>query len=159
MLAILNHIERVLCNSALALLALVLFADVLLRTLFGNGLSWAHQVAVYANIVVSLLGLGLASANGSHLRPRFADHWLPRAWEPQIQRLAALLSAMLLGFFAFLGVQLVLESYALAEKSSVLLIPVWPVQLLLPLAFVLSSIRYLLFSFYPALQPVNESVE
>ncbi len=157
-LAVLGRLERMLCLSALAVLALVLFVDVLLRTVLGNGLAWAHQTGVYANIVVSLMGIGLASANGSHLRPRFADQWLPAAWEPVIVRLQALVTALLFLFFFILSLQLVMETFALAELSTVLQTPVWPVQSLLPLAFGLAFIRYSLFAIYPALRPANQEV-
>ena len=154
----LGRLERLLCLSALAVLALVLFTDVLLRTLLGNGLAWAHQAGVYANIVVSLIGIGLASANGSHLRPRFADSWLPQSWEPVLERLQSLTTALLFLFLFVLSLQLVLETYALAELSTVLQTPVWPVQSLLPLAFGLAFIRYLLFALFPELRPANKEV-
>ncbi|ARN73448.1 TRAP transporter small permease [Oceanicoccus sagamiensis] len=157
-LAGLGRLERLFCLSALAVLALVLFVDVMLRTFLGNGLAWAHQTGVYANIVVSMIGIGLASAHGSHLRPRFADHWLPAGWEPLMLRLQPLVTALLFLFFFVLSLQLVLETYALAELSTVLQTPVWPVQSLLPLAFGLACIRYFLFALFPELQPANSEV-
>ncbi len=157
-LAGLGRLERMLCISALAALALVLFIDVLLRTVLGNGLAWAHQTGVYANMVVSMVGIGLASASGAHLRPRFADQWLPARWEPVIVRLQALVTALLFLFFFVLSLQLVMETYALAERSTVLQAPVWPVQSLLPLAFGVAFIRYLLFAVFPDLQPANKEV-
>ena len=155
----LTRLERAACISALAGLALVLFVDVLMRTLFGNGLFWAHQVGVYSNMVVSLIGIGLASSNGSHLRPRFADHWLPAQWEPIIIRLQHLVSSLLFLLFALLSVEVVVESFAMGELSTVLQTPVWPVQSLLPLAFGLAFIRHLLFAIYPQLQPSSSVVD
>ena len=109
-------------------------------------------------MVVSLLGIGLASASGSHLRPRFADRWLPRHWEPVIVRLQALLSALAFLLFAALATQLVAESIDLQERSSVLQTLVWPVQSLLPLAFAIAFVRHLLFALYPQLQPPAQEI-
>ena len=72
--------ERWITGSAFVLLIVIVFADVAVRELTGAGLHWARQAGVYANIFVVMLGFGLASASGSHLRPRFADHWLPASW-------------------------------------------------------------------------------
>ena len=135
------------------LLTTVLFLDILLRSLFGNGLAWSHQVGVYANVVVSLIGIGLASAKGVHLRPRFADHWLPASWQPALERLQHVATAIIFLLFAALSINLVSETWQLQERSTVLQTPVWPVQLLLPVAFALAVLRHLLFALYPQLQP------
>ena len=149
----LSLFERWSCIVAFILLASVLFLDVLSRTLLGNGLNWSHQVGVYANIVVALLGIGLASAAGSHLRPRFADNILPRSFDKVMQHLEPLVTALVLFIFAVLASLLVLESYQLQERSTVLHSLLWPVQLLLPLAFYLAVARFLIYARYPVLQP------
>jgi TRAP-type C4-dicarboxylate transport system permease small subunit len=153
LLAWLDRWERRLCVAAFSLLAMVLFADVLLREVSGNGIPWAVQTGVYANLVVALFGMGLAASAGSHLRPRFADRWLPRAWDSTLQRLAHALTALLLLFFAGLALQLALETRALAETATVLRIPLWPLQLLIPLSFISAALRYLLFFLQPQLAP------
>lgn len=153
LLLILNRWEQRLCGAAFAVLATVMFADVAMRELSGNGIPWAQQTAVYANLVVALFGLGLATSAGSHLRPRFADHWLPQRYHPMLQRIADLISAVLLLSFAALAVQLVLETRQLAETASVLRIPLWPLQCLIPLSFISAAVRHLCFFLQPALAP------
>jgi TRAP-type C4-dicarboxylate transport system permease small subunit len=153
----LSIFERWSCILAFAILASVLFLDVLSRTLLGNGLNWSHQVGVYANIVVALLGIGLASAAGSHLRPRFADNILPRSFDKVMQHLEPLVTALVLFIFALLASFLVLESYQLQERSTVLHSLLWPVQLLLPLAFYLAVARFLIYARYPGLKPAPQA--
>ena len=158
MIALLNWLERWerrLCIAAFSVLAAVLFADVILRELLGNGISWAHQTGIFANLVVVLAGMGLATASGSQLRPRFADRLLPRAWEGFVSRLGYLLSALFLLLFAGLALQLSLETRALAETASVLRIPLWPLQLLLVVGFVSSALRYVCYSLRPSLAPAE----
>ena len=133
----------------------MLFADVILRELLGNGISWAHQAGIYANLVVVLAGMGLATASGSQLRPRFADHLLPRAWQGFITRLGYLLSAIFLLLFAGLALQLTLETRVLGETASVLRISVWPLQLLLVAGFASSALRYICYSLRPGLAPAE----
>jgi C4-dicarboxylate transporter, DctQ subunit len=151
-----SRIEQWLCFIAFMVMAGALFLDVLLRELLGNGLPWARQVGVYGNIVVALLGIGLASAQGSHLRPRFADAWLPARIEPLVLTLQHLVTALFFTGFALIALQLVAESHALGEISTVLRIPVWPVQALLPLAFTLAALRHLAYALVSELRPVTE---
>ena len=149
----LDRWERSVCIAAFSLLASVLFADVLLREILGNGLSWAHQTGIYANLVVVLFGMGLATSAGSHLRPRFADHWLPQAWQAAVARLAHALTATFLLLFAGLALQFSLETRALEESATVLRIPLWPMQLLLVVGFSASAVRHICYCLRPELAP------
>ncbi len=79
--------EQWISCVAFAVLVTVIFADVLSRELTGSGMHWARQVGVYANIFIVMAGFGLASASGAHLRPRFADGWLPVSWNAALIRL------------------------------------------------------------------------
>ena len=149
----LRRVELAACVFALLLLAAVLFGDVLARALTGSGLVWARQVAVFAGVAVATLGLGLAMAAGEQLRPRFADHWLPSAWNATVRRAGNLLAASAHAAFAWLGVLLVVETAQLGELSTVLRIPLWPVQALLPLGFAIAALRHVCWAAYPGLQP------
>ena len=143
--------ERRGCIAAFTLLALVLFADVLLRELLGNGLPWARQTGVYANLVVVLCGMGLATSAGVHLRPRFADRLLPLSWQGTLVRIGFALSAAFLLLFSALALQLVLETRALDETATVLRIPLWPLQALLVLSFASSGVRNFCYCLQPQL--------
>ena len=149
----LGRVERVITTAAFALLIAAIFLDVFSREITGVGLHWARQAGVYANIIVVMFGLGLASAGGNHLRPRFADNWLPARWSPVIVRLQdGLMSAFCL-FAGGVGAQLTWESIQLGERSTLLPILVWPVMLVVPLAFFLVGIRHAVYACCPALSP------
>ena len=146
-----GRLERLLCAAAFVLMSTALFADFILREIRGEGLFWARQVAVYAGIALAMLGIGLASSSGAHLRPRFADQLLPASWDAAISRLGELTTAALCLLFAGLALQLSIESQRLGEMATVIRIPIWPVQLLIPLAFLLAAIRHGLYGWMPSL--------
>ncbi len=152
-LARLHLTEKAITFTAFSVMVVVVFADVLIRELTGSGLHWARQVGVYANIFVVMIGFGLASADGAHLRPRFADSWLPARWErfmPHVQE--GLMALFCLGF-TIAAVFVVVETWQLAERSVILRVVVWPVQAVIPLAFVLATIRHALYAIWPSLRP------
>lgn len=150
-----GRVERVVTFLAFLLMVGVIFGDVLARELTGTGLHWARQAGVYANLVVVMFGIGLASAGGAHLRPRFADGWLPEAWGPVIDRLADLLMAAFCLTFALAAADVVAETYRLGERSTVLRTPVWPVQAVIPLVFLLAAVRHGCYALYPDLRPAT----
>ncbi len=152
-----GRFERAVSFVAFCLLIVVVFADVLSRELTGTGLHWARQVGVYANLVVVMFGLGLASATGAHLRPRFADGWLPASWSPWLTRIAELLMAVFCAAFAIVAADVVVETWRLGVRSTVLRTVVWPVQAVIPLAFALAAVRHALYACYPALRPRVDS--
>jgi len=153
-LQILRRIELGVTFTAFAVLAAVIFFDVVLREISGTGLVWAREIGVYANIVVTLVGIGLASDAGAHLRPRFADRWLPARWDPLLSRLGEILTAVFCLGFAFIAFEVVLETRNLDERSVVLRAAIWPIQSVLPIAFFLCALRHAAYARWPALAPV-----
>ena len=157
LLAVIGRAERAVTFVAFLLMIGVVFADVVSREVTGTGLHWARQAGVYANIFVVMVGIGLASADGAHLRPRFADGWLPQAAEPVILRLKEFLMAAFCAGFAWVGFGVVAETFTLQERSAVLRTLVWPVQAVIPTVFCVAALRHGLFALYPALRPDEAS--
>jgi TRAP-type C4-dicarboxylate transport system permease small subunit len=154
--AVLNavaRVERSLTVAAFAVLVAVVFADVVSRELLGRGLHWAMQAGVYANYVVVLCGLGLASAGDAHLRPRFADRWLPVRLEPWLARLPDAGMALFSLWFATIAVDVVAVTRSLGDRSAVLGNLTWPLQALLPVAFGMAAVRHGLYACWPGLRP------
>lgn len=156
-LGVLQTAEKLLAGSAFAVLVLVVFADVLSREITGAGLYWASQVAVWANVIVVMAGFGLASAHGAHLRPRFADTWVPERWAPALETIQHLCMALFSLAFGLLAGRVVAGSWRLGEVSIDLFVPVWPIQIFLPLAFFAAALRHSIYAFVPALRPSDSS--
>lgn len=149
----LQRAERTIVIAAFVGMVGVVFADVLAREVTGIGLPWARQVGVYFNIAVVMFGIGLASASGSHLRPRFADAWLPSRWEPGLAFLQHALFALFCLAFAVVAADMVFTSFRLDERSEILRLPVWPIQAVIPLVFLIAALRHGIYAARPALRP------
>jgi TRAP-type C4-dicarboxylate transport system permease small subunit len=150
-----GSVERVVTFAAFLVLIGVIFADVLMREVTGSGLHWARQAGVYANLFVVMFGIGIASASGAHLRPRFADGWLPARFEPLLIRLQDALMACFCLCFAVVAAIVVMDSYMLAERSVVLRILIWPFQAVVPVVFVIATVRHGLFAAFPSARPAE----
>lgn len=148
-----ERIERVVTFGCFLVLIAVIFADVVSREVVGTGLHWARQVGVWANLFVVMIGIGLASAAGTHLRPRFADHWLPARWSGTLDRIQDGLMAVFCCGFAVIATGMVHDGWLLGERSAVIGIVVWPFQAIIPVVFALATFRHGAYALYPALRP------
>ena len=61
--------------------------------------------------------------------------------------------------FSVVAAQVVIETFNDDVQSIVLRIAIWPFQAIIPLAFFLTSIRHLIYTFYPSLRPINNATE
>ena len=152
-----GRVERVVTFVAFLVLIGVIFADVLMRETTGSGLHWARQAGVYANVFVVMFGIGIASAAGAHLRPRFADSWLPVRLLPALMRLQDALMACFCLSFAIVAGLVVADSFLLAERSVVLRMLIWPFQAIVPIVFVIATVRHGLFAIFPAVRPTESA--
>ncbi len=149
-------VEASLAVGAFLVVAVALMADVIGREFFGDGIFGAQRVAVWATAIAGLGGFALVTAEGGHLRPQFADSWLPKAWEPWLLRLADVISAAICLFLAWYAWDFVMENRRLEERGMAIPILVWPIQLILPWMFFSSALRYLAFAAFPPLRPAEK---
>jgi TRAP-type C4-dicarboxylate transport system permease small subunit len=117
----LTRTEQGLTSLAFATMVLVLGWDIFSRELLGGGRIWATPIAVYCNVLIAFVGIGIASAGGAHLRPKFFDKLAPAGLQPALDRLTDLGFATFATAAAWLCWKVVADSIKLQETDSVLL--------------------------------------
>ncbi|MCB1419790.1 MAG: TRAP transporter small permease [Notoacmeibacter sp.] len=138
---------------AFVAMTVALSADVIGREVFSEGVFGAVRFSLFALILCAMAGFGLATANGAHLRPRFLDFLTERTLRRPAARAGNLLSAIILGTFVYAAWKMVSFSLVIGETDLMLGIPMWPIQMAIPVGFGLSAIRYLIYALYPDLAP------
>jgi TRAP-type C4-dicarboxylate transport system permease small subunit len=151
------RLEQAGTSLAFATMVCVLGWDIVGRELFSNGKIWATPIAVYCNVFIAFVGIGIASAGGAHLRPRFFDKLVPSALDKGFDRLTDFGFALFALGAGVLCWRITQESVQLAETDPVLQWQIWPFQLFLVLGFSIAVIRHLLYGVYPALRPAPAS--
>lgn len=164
-IALWHKIECWVAVASFAFIALIMILDVFGREVLGPVLSWigadvgptgifaAQRLAMLALIIGSFMGVGIATATGSHLVPRVAHGWVPKAWGPAMDRIADLITGLFLLGFVWFGLVFV-QSTAQAElRMPVLDWLVWPIQTAIPLGFLSAALRYFVFAIWPAVRP------
>jgi hypothetical protein len=166
--AVLRIWHRVECLVAVAcfgFIAAILLTDVLGRELVGPvlralgfepgpmGVFASQKLSVFALVIGSFAGIGIATATGSHLVPRVGHAWVPASWGPTMDRLADALTGAVLVGIAWYGWVFVMSSRMTDLRAPVLDWPVWPIQLAIPLGFLSAAGRYFLYAAWPSAKP------
>ena len=151
---------------AFSFIALVLVIDVLGREAYGPVMAWlgikvgatglfgSQKMAVFALVIGSFCGIGIATATGVHLVPRLGFAWVPKAWGPVMDRLGDLFTGLFLLGVTWFGVVFVLASKESGVLAAVINVSAWPIQTAIPLGFASAACRYFFFAAWPALRPL-----
>lgn len=145
--------ERAVLISGMILLTVLILADTLGREIFSKGLFGANIYATHALIAVAMAGFGLATSLGQHLRPTVLDSLVPEDLESAAIRVGHLISAIISLVITFAAIRFVADTYAYHERNLVTGLPLWPVQVFLPLGFALNTLRHTIFFAVPGLAP------
>jgi TRAP-type C4-dicarboxylate transport system permease small subunit len=145
--------EQALTCLAFATMVGVLGLDIFGREFLGSGKIWATPIAVYCNVFIAFVGLGIASASGAHLRPRFFDKAVPKAMDASFDRFTDFGFALFALGAGVLCWKVTQESVQLQETDAVLQWQIWPFQLFLVLGFGIAVVRHTIYGLWPALRP------
>ncbi len=148
-------LEQTIIVTVMAFMAALLIFEVVMREIVGQGILGGIQLATYLMIWSAFLGFSYATAQGVHLRPRFADNWLPKSWAPAISRIGNALSFLILCVMGYAAIVFVQGSRDVAETAPTLGWLTWPLQLVVPIAFFLSAMRHLSYAAYPDMAPTE----
>ena len=143
--------EAIVAAAAYAAVAILLMSDVIGREVFGQAFLGTQQLAVYAAIIAGFLGLTLATSDNSHLRPEFMDFAF-RKWAV-VERVGDTLSGVFFFASAYIAWTFVAISMDAGDKAPVLYFVVWPLQLVIPYAFISAGLKHLAFALRPDLKP------
>jgi len=151
--------------AAFGFIAALLVLDVLGREFLGpllrfigfepgaTGIFASQKLSIFALVIGSFAGIGIATATGAHIVPTFAAGWVPAHLQRVYDRAVDLLTGLFLLGVVWFAFKFVGSSMRTDLRAPVLDWPVWPVQLAIPLGFLSAAGRYFLYAAWPALRP------
>jgi len=163
--AVWHRLECLIAVGAFGFIAVVMIADVAGRELLtpiyrmfdikhAGGVFAAQKMCVYALVIGSFCGVGIATATGSHLLPRVGFGWVPAAFGATMNRIADLFTGVFFCGVAWFGWVYVSSSMDAGLRAQAFDIPIWPIQLAIPLGFLSAAVRYFLYAAWPSLRPL-----
>ena len=127
----------------MAALALITFANVLLRYFTDASFAWTEEISIFLMIVLAMVGGSSAVARDQHIRIEFFSGNGSAQRRRRLARLGALMTALLFTVLAVLSVRLVWDDWRYEETSPGIGVPQWWYSMWLPICSVAIALRAL----------------
>ena len=135
-----------------ALLVLILAAmiglsatQIILRNLFDGAILWADPMLRVSVLWVGMIGAMVATRNDKQISVDAVSRYLPMRLRARVRVLTDVFTAFVSGAVAWSALRLVLDDRA-AGVTAMAFVPVWACEAILPVAFGVIAVRYLLFA-------------
>ena len=124
-------------------------AQILLRNFFDMGIFWADSALRIMVLWIGMIGAMFASRNKKHIRIDILSRYLPINFRNNVWRVTELLTAIVCGIVAYYSIKFIQYEYidgAIAFAN----VPVWLCETIIPIAFIIMALRYLVYAFMPS---------
>jgi len=141
-LRVLRHVEDTLLALLLGTMVLLASGQILLRNVFEAGLPWADPLLRALVLWVGLLGALVASRENRHISIDVLSRLLPPRVRDPARGLTNLFTAGVAGVVAYHALRFAASDYA-AGTEAFTGVPAWIVESIVPFAFAVVALRYL----------------
>lgn len=135
------RIEDWLTVAVMAALALITFANVLVRYFTNSSFAWTEEISVFLMIVLAMVAGSAAVARDQHIRIEYFAEGGSALRSKRLAQLGAMTVAVLFGLIAVLSVRVVWDDYRFGETSPGIGVPQWWYSIWLPLISALITAR------------------
>ncbi|MBB1076034.1 TRAP transporter small permease [Rhodoferax sp. 4810] len=125
-------IEDWLTVIVMALLALITFANVLVRYFTSQSFAWTEEFSVFLMIVLALVAGSASVARNRQIRIEYFADSGPLKRQKALARFGALMMALLFALIAVLSVRTVIDDFRYGETSPGIGVPQWWYTIWLP---------------------------
>lgn len=101
----LDHLEEILAAVLMALLCLIVGAEVVLRYLLTRPLSWTEELSVILFVWITMLGSSIALKRGEHFAVELLGRSLPPRWRYRLRFVTLGCIVFFAGFIFVYGCQ------------------------------------------------------
>lgn len=128
---------------------LIACSQILLRNFFDTGIFWADSALRVLVLWIGMIGAMYASRNKKHIRIDLLSHYLPPHIQKNIDRVTDFVTAFVCGVVAYYSIEFIKYEY---EEGLIAFanVPIWLCETVIPFAFTVMALRYLIFSILPA---------
>jgi TRAP-type C4-dicarboxylate transport system permease small subunit len=135
------RIEDWLTVIVMALLALITFANVIVRYFTDSSFAWTEEISVFLMIVLALVAGSAAVARDRHIRIEFFCDSGSAMRRRVLAQLGAFMVALLFLLIAVFSVRVVWDDYRFEETSPGIGVPQWWYSVWLPILSLLIAWR------------------
>lgn len=138
----LTGIENVVAAGTLGLAALISIVNVILRQL-GNSWFWTEEAVIYLIIYSTFIGAVITLRHNEHVSVDILGVFFKDRGKKWLALVAGVVTIIYLLVMGYLGWMLLLEPFSSTTVTPVLKLPLWVVELAVPLGMTLMLLRAL----------------
>jgi len=138
-------IEDALLVALLAAMVALSASQIVLRNLFDGAIIWADPVLRISVLWVGMIGAMVATRADKQISIDAVSRFLPARWRARVRVITDLFTSGVSAVVAWNAVRLVVEDRA-SGMTVIASVPVWACEVILPVAFGVIALRYLLFA-------------
>ncbi|MQA87012.1 MAG: TRAP transporter small permease subunit [Streptosporangiales bacterium] len=139
----LTWIENGIAGVALGGAAIMAIVQVVLRYVFNTIIFWSEEAVIYLVILSTFVGAVIALRHNEHVGVNILAVFLGERGKRVLAALSGLLVALYCGVFGALGWVMITEPAARTVVTPAMKMPLWVVQLALPIGLTLMFLRAL----------------
>ncbi len=140
-ISILDNIEGHLCKILLSFFVILLFVQVIMRTVFSNSLAWSEECSRFAFVWFSFLGASYAARLGAHNRVVFQFKFFPAVVGISLQIFADMIWIFFNSVMTVKSIETIQGMIRYPFHSPAMDVPMHYIYMLFPVTFTLMSIR------------------
>lgn len=145
LIRLLHVLEDGILILLLTAMLLLGVTQILLRNVFDSGLLWAGPLLRVMLLWVGLLGAMIASRHDKHISIDILSRLIGERWRPWVRTATDLFASFVCATVAYYAGRFVQDEITYATPAFAG-IPAWPLETVIPLAFGVIALRYLLSS-------------
>ena len=142
---ILYRVEDSILVGLLLLMITLAVLQIFLRNLFDTGIVWSDVLVRILVLWVGLLGAMVASRQGNHINIDILDRFLPERAKVVVSFVVEVFTAFICAIVTYYSLQFVQMEFVDGGMAFAK-VPVWLCEAIIPFAFLVIAIRYVLLS-------------
>lgn len=138
----LAKIEAFFLSTCLGLMVFMVLYQIILRNFFSTGIIGGDTIVRHMLLWVGFLGAGLATRGGVHIRIDIAAKVLNPTGVKVAQVLTDIFSVIICSLLVYASFNFVKIGYETADKLLFMNLPVWFMQSIIPVGFLIMTLRF-----------------
>lgn len=137
-----EKLEKVISVAIILSIVLVVFAGTVSRYVFNVPLYGVDRLGTYLMIWLGFIGFQIATSKIRHIEVEFVKSKVSERVKYIMNMFINLVAAIVIFIFAMLSYKYSILSMQFNDKDPVLEIPMWWVIMIIPISFIISSVRF-----------------
>lgn len=139
---LLDKMEEVLMVGGMIVATLIIFLQIVLRSVFNTALPWIEELARYLFVYFTWIGASAAILTNQHIRVEMVHEKYPKA-KKYLEVVSTLVCLSVAVFMLTNGCHLLLTMSKFNATSPTMKIPMWICYMAIPLGGLLTTMKYL----------------